>query len=166
MLIFQVSKSIEIPGYIWINYPLSNHPWYLTIHGIQLSKYPWYPSIQVSMIFKYPWYPSIRILEKNGIHSSLVNSVSGILRNFGVSKQLCLYINIEIRKCTSKYISKIDLPNSISTQTVALKLQNFLIAPSNLQTHQFAATIFTWFSNRYFLIRISFGSFQCFSGLG
>ena len=28
------------------------------------------------------------------------------------------------------YLSKIDLPNSISTQTVALKLQNFLIAPS------------------------------------
>ena len=65
------------------------------------------------------------------------------------------------------YLIKIDLPNSISTQTAALKPRNFLIcpAPSNLKTHQFAATIFTWFSNRYFLIRISFGSFQCFSGL-
>ena len=74
-------KYPKVPGYLWINYPLSKYPWYLTIHvsnypSIHDINYPWYPTIQVSMIFKYPWYPTIRISEKSGIHSSLGTTIS------------------------------------------------------------------------------------------
>ena len=59
------SKYPLIPGYLWINYPLSKYPWYLLsmvsnypcIHDIQLSMVS---NNQLSMICKYPWYPSIR----------------------------------------------------------------------------------------------------------
>ena len=66
MLIFQVSKSIWIPGYLWIN-----HPWYPSIHDIQLS-----------MVSKHPRYPSIRISEKSGIHLKCIHPTDRQAANF------------------------------------------------------------------------------------
>ena len=108
MLIFQVSKSTRIPGYLWINYPLSKYPWYLTIHvsnypSIHDINYPWYPTIQVSMIFKYPWYPTIRISEKSGIHSSLVRRKAGKWSGLEEKFMLASIVNVSVTFSTGLF---------------------------------------------------------------